>query len=702
MGLYDDLDPKAKVAPAALAGGLYGDLLKPDAATPATKPDLLGSVKKLGETALKGAGNAYKYGRDHGLEVADAVLGSLQRPLEAVETGHNPVEALLNPKQAPMLRDAAYKRFGLDKMDRAYNPTQSLPDKLERAGRHGLFDIANDPMNLVGAAPFKLAAKGVRMVPGAVRAGEEMAKAVKPAAEAVSNVVDPLVKKVAESPIGTKASEMFDPRYYLRGLTPEAQKKVEVITNRAMEAVRKNQVVEDAIVKKHADEIRRGIMPDEVRDLFKGKSGDQHTDAWRQYFTDENGVFKQPTNPRDIQSALYRERATQFAGTTSEHGSGALQELKDAGFLEKPEYYAGLHSLGGRFQKIANPYTGMTTGEIEAAQGRLLSAIQAKLLPEQQSGVWQMLNQVTRRGNQAFLASPFPHMMNLANLSFNEHGLGNMLTGVGHAAQVATGKVSPKVAANVRQLEEMGAKSQYHNLFDELGITRVAGIPGSEPVANVLNKGIVPAERFANKMQNTFLNPLETGLRSAALEAETKLGRMPEEAAYNIHRTFGTGAPAKIVQDISRLAQPFAMFHGQTAPGSLRRTLVRNPNRVNTVQKSERNYNEQVNPGGSAQLRLNTPTFSGTRALTDPIGYYGTMGGALEQLGGPYSPLSLIKQGKLPEAAAVTGQRFVPSAATLQAIIDMARKKQGRAGEAPLGDLLTSLLSGGYYQKPKL
>jgi hypothetical protein len=314
---------------------------------------------------------------------------------------------------------------------------------------------------------------------------------------------------------------------------------------------------------------------------------------------------------------------------------------------------------------------------------------------------------LTHRGNQAFLANPVPHTLNLTNLAYNKYGLPTTVRGLANAARVSTGTVGKgKLAGDISELEQMGAKSQYRNIFDELGLTRLpgipglnrGGIPGTEGIANVLNKtAIIPLERASNYAQHKILNPVETGLRAAALNAERKGGTTGVEAARHIHQTFGTGRANKIVRDVAEFGTPFAQFHFQTAPASGLRTLATHPARVLNAVKSEQDMNRQINPGQSPQYRSSVPSLSTVRAMVDPLSYFANLGG-LSELNSPFGTLEQLKKGNVAGVLGNAAGRFTPGSPELSAAYAMATKKKGRSGEKALNDLISALV-GGYYVK---
>ena len=311
-------------------------------------------------------------------------------------------------------------------------------------------------------------------------------------------------------------------------------------------------------------------------------------------------------------------------------------------------------------------------------------------------------------GNKAFLAIPFPHGLNLTNLSYNSYGLISTLRGLGRALRLSTGLgvEGTQLAKDIAELERLGANSQYAHIFSEYPPTAVHvtafdrkfTMPGSALVAKTAGKAVwVPFQRFSNMLQDKFLNPLETGFRTAALGQEAKAGKTGVEAARNIHAAFGTNPANKVIQASGNLGQPFAKFHLQTVSGSGWRTLVKDPSRITNLVHAQMDMNKQINPGGR-EYRPTVPGLSFARAAMDPLGYYSTMFGPLFQLGSNYSGLSDAKKGNVAEALSKALGRYIPMGQAGDVLMRLATGEKGEAGESPQSDIL-SPLTGGYWKR---
>lgn len=640
--------------------------------------------KTVGKTIT--AGHANPLG-----SVMDA-LRAPQRGLQALETGANPVKAFMDPKQGERLTKGVKRGIGLQGAEDTgvLSGQDPLHKGLRGAADFGL-DMVNDPVSWLPVGRIaELGVRGAKLIPGLAEGVERGAQAV------------------VQSPVGRTIADTFHPDAYMRGLNPEGKAAFEKATNRSMEAVKARKEIEDAIVKQHAAEIRAGHMPPEVARLFedkgakplprlssnaqpgsrwvdkmsRSKPGQSTMDAWKAYFTDPKSgelKFGPGTRPQEVISKLYQSRAPAFKTQT-------MDELRQgSSIFNSPESFrAGAPS----------PFT-VKPDEIEPIQKRLEYSIEHKIKPESTNRLLGIARGLTHRGNQAFLANPIPHAGNLMDLAYNRYGLPTAAKGMLNAGRVATGTVgNGKLAQNIGELEQLGAKSQYGNIFDELGLTRVAGIPGTEKIAGAANKAIIPLEKISNAAQHRILNSTETGLRSAALDAERKSGKTGAAAAREIHNTFGTNAPNQISEGGAMIGAPFSKFHLQTAPGSVARTLATNPGRISNVLKAE----QDLNPKHGPKYKSTVPGANSSRMLADPFHYFPSNLGPIGNMASPYGPLSEIQKGKVGAAVGDVAGRYIPQSELINALVEMARKKKGQAGESGLQDLLSSL-GGGYWAK---
>lgn len=615
-------------------------------------------VQGTGKNAAKTVGRAIVAGHKDPVGAMLSATQAPQRGLEALETGADPVKAFTDPKQGPALSRAVKQKIGLQGLENGPLAGSDLPHKIMRGVADTALDTVNDPVSFIPGLDLA-------KIPGVKQAGAALAKTA----------------------LGKGASHLLSPDDYLRGLTPEAKAKYEVATNKAMEAVRQHKVADDKIVKAHAAEIRKGIMPPEVAALFRPEKGQAQDTAWQAYLTDpETGKLKfgPGTKPQDVSKALFQSRAPEFK-------AAAMPELQAGGFFTTP---SGLDA--GRSMGKPDLFT-VPKEEIPEVQKRLARNVETKLQP--QNELVKGARTLTHLGNKAFLANPIPHTFNLSNLAYNRYGAPTVAKGLGNAARVATSTTgSGHLAKNIQELEQLGAKSQYGNIFDEMGLTRLAGIPGTEPLAGGLNKALIPLQRASNAAQHNILNSTETGLRAAALDAERKGGVTGPQAAKNIHATFGTDAPNAISDAGSGLGAPFFKFHAQTAPGSVLRTLSRNPARITNAVKANRDMNQQVNPSG-AKYHSTVPGANSARMLADPLGYFASLG-PISELQSPYGLKAELLKGPsgVAKIAGDAAARFTPGSQEAQAIAEMLSKKKGRAKESGQQDLITSLL-GGYFGK---
>lgn len=649
-------------------------------------------VKNVGKWAdqkiVKPVAGALAYGHQHPGEALMAPLQAGQRALRASELNdfggeHNDIgHAFMTPKVGPRLQQDVDAKLGLQPggfIEQHTNPT------IAGALRIGE-DLGNDPLNVVGGEALKL-------IPGG---------------KYVTSAVGKVASKIPKVPI-------LNPQDYLKGLKPEARAEFEMVTNQSMQAVRKQKEAEDKIVAAHAAEIRNGVMPEEVARLFTSDKATPQMAAWQQYFPKG---FRKGTTPQEVQSALFRNRAPVFK-------SQVMDALKKRGFFDTPEgILAGRQfNLNDKFdipsEGLGNKggwssETGASNYQHLADTQKRLQSVVEKPFAEP-NPVQHIAQTLMHRGNQAFLANPVPHTFNLANLAYLKYGAPTTLAGLGNAARVATGTVGKgKLASDIGELGDLAARSQYTNIFDELGLTglknapetgRTAPIarafnatvaPATRAAAKVVNKPLILGQRASNALQHKVLNSTETGLRAAALNAERKGGTTGAQAAQNIHKAFGTDAPNAASQAGRALAAPFIQFHAQTAPGAVLGAIARNPARISNPMKIQNDLNAKHGP----QYHSTTPGLNAGRMIMDPFGYFSSNMG-LGSLESPFGLLSALKSGKakkISQALAESGSRYVTGSPEIQAAIEMLAKKKGQAGESGVQDLF-SALAGGYWGK---
>jgi hypothetical protein len=696
------------VQPSAAKGSDPWAVGSAPATTPQPKTASLGDVFndrtfpviKPIEAAAKNAGNflerkvikpvagALAYGHAHPNDVIMGPLQAGQRALRGAELndfggqqndiGHD----FMTPKVGPQLQAGVQKMLGLQPGGFV---DQHMKPGVSNALRIGE-DVGNDPLNFVGGEALK-------MIPGG---------------KAVAGAIGKVADKIPKVPI-------LNPQDYLKGLKPEARAEFEMVTNQSMQAVRKQKEAEDKIVAAHAAEIRAGKMPDEVARLFTADKSTPQMQAWQQYFPKG---FRKGTTPQEVQSALFRNRAPVFK-------TQVMDALKKRGFFNTPESIAagrnlnlddkfdipseGLGNKGGW-----SPETGASNYQhLADTQKRLQQVVERPFAAP--NPVQKVAQTLMHRGNQAFLANPVPHTFNLANLSYLKYGAPTTLAGLGNAARVATGTVGKgKLAQDIGELGDLGARSQYSNIFDELGLTglknapetgRTAPLarafnatvaPATRKAAQAVNKPLILGQRASNAMQHGVLNSTETGLRAAALNAEKRGGKTGAQAAQAIHAAFGTDAPNTLSQAGRAAAAPFIKFHAQTAPGAVLGALARNPSRISNPIKIESDLNAKSGP----QYHSTTPGLNAGRMIGDPVNYF-TSNMGVGSLLNPYGPLAALKSGdakKISQALTESGSRYVTGSPELTALAEMASKKKGQAGESGLQDFISALV-GGYFAK---
>lgn len=580
----------------------------------------------------------------------EAIAGAPQRALQALETGADIGHAFMHPEDAKKLSASVKDKSGLTNFE---NTTLAGNDPLHKFARGALdtgLDVLNDPLTFVPIG------KGAKLLGKAIpKIGE-------------------LAAHGAEAVEGSKIGQWLAPEYKARHLTDEGRAAVSLAEHHGEDAARAARDKALATVRQHAEAIRAGQMPDPVRALFRDPSLIPQAAA---------GL-----KPQDVLKAAYQDADSIKSEITKAH-------LEKAGVLGSPEFIRGMGEAGpAKFFKDPTK----------------VAEAQAALTEPAKKGTNALLDAargLTHAGNKAFLVSPLPHTINLMVLSFLKYGAPTTIKGLANAVQVATGHVGPDLAKDIEALRSVSADSKYGAIFDELGLTKLLG---SEAGAKAFNAVTKPMQRLSNAAQEHILNPMETGLRSAALGAERKAGSTAEGAARNIHGAFGTDAANQLTRTASDMAQPFAKFHLQTAPAAGLGAMVKHPGRIQALAHEDTDMNAQ---GGPAAFHLNAPGFSTMRGVTDPLGYGAAAFGPIGQAAGPYSPITLLRESykgfqsgnqklalkKASEAMSEVAGRFIPESEAMLALYRMAQGKKAKTGEDPLADLASSIVTGGFFQK---
>ncbi len=496
------------------------------------------------------------------------------------------------------------------------------------------------------AIPAGAIGKAARLVPGAVRAGEALGKFTSP---------------------------LLSAEHHLGGLTEHGQNVVEQIRNVVKRSAAGAKRLEDHAIATARNEIKAGQIPQAVRDAF-AKYG---------------AAVPTTLTPSKLIEELDKARAAHTSALT--HAG-----LRDAGLLKDPNMTGGatgalLRSIRGTdkyFKDSANP------DAVEKALEGVAKHIAPEVRPD--NFLAKAIDKTNHQLKSMFLSVPIPHVANLTNLAYNKYGLATTLRGLMYAAREATGHRGEQLNHLVGELQKIGADNQYEKLFSEVNPVGI----GPVSVRNL--------QRFANKAQDTILNPVERGLRAAGLEKEMKSGKVGADAARGLHKAFGSDAENGLTKFLNHMPlSQFPRFHTQTALGSTLRTLADKPGRVTGF--------EHVFGGGPDRdkqhgYRLSTPTMAGLNFLDSPLAY-ALSPSTLGQVAGVASPysvtgsmlrgLQLQRHGKsgrkqYERAAQALANTFIP--APLGAANEMLMGTKGEAGETGAQDLF-SALGGGYYAK---
>jgi hypothetical protein len=584
------------------------------------------------------------------LHAAGGVLGAPQRALEELETGGNVGRGLTHPEDQEKLGKAVRDKIGLTGAETTgLLAGDDLGHKLARGAVNFGLDVVNDPFTVT---PVGWVGKAAKAIPG------------------VEAALD-----------ATKASRYFNAAAVIEPyLTDRGKAMMQQMWSLGRRAGQHQEQADLGVIRQHADAIRAGQMPPAVAALFhRPVAGAGKTVSGATLVP----AAKVGMLPRDVFAALAPIHQYTRGSEFRKGVDAALQANPHA--LVKPQHIT---------QTLAGPQASDEALDATRKFGRYDPA---------DNGVLRNLQTLTHLGNKAFLASPFPHVGNLMDLTYQKWGPVAVVKGLANATRIAKGGIDPSsnLGRNIAELNRIHGASAYGPIFDELGITRVAGIKGSEVAAQLVNKlALIPAQRFSNFLQDKVLNAAEEGLRSAALDAEKKIpGKNEEEIADSLHRGLGSDAPTKLVHDVSEIGQPFAQFRLQTVPGQGAQTLARTPGRVRNVGKAQNAYNEQFNSSGPQYQTAVPGQKVETDILADPLKYAENSAGPLGQLASYYSPGSEIERGAYDQVANDVAERFIPMGPEMFALVKSLLHQKGQHGENPLSDLIPDAILGGYWKR---
>jgi hypothetical protein len=605
-------------------------------------------LKKLetqtGKKVDRSIGGALVRGHENPITAALGIAEAPQRGIYAAIEGKDPWHEMQHPEDREKLAKAFRSKIGLEQQEESGALAGGdIWHKLLRFGANTGVDIATDPVSYLPVG--KLAELGAKAFPGVAKGVAEFGRGI------------------AESKVG----KYFDPEAALSAST-DATKAT------ALGAARKAEAATNEFLAKTANPVIK-------RNVGAITRGDPHS-------PDIVALFRDPANlpaarkglrPQEVMEALRGDRA---AGARAEY----QRTLDAAGLMRDP---ATLRGLPG-----PHPFNVQGTKEVRAAQAAL-KAYGARKDPGKLANI---LRTLTRLGNKGFLAIPFAHGTNITDLSYMRYGLARTLVGLGRAVQISSGHTSPKVDALLADMEKVGTKGGYGHIFDEFGIGRIAGIPGTEGAAKAANSVLVPLQRASNFAQDKFLNPMEEGLRSSAFEAERAAGKTDVEAGRSLHQAFGSEMPSEATKMAENLGTPFAQFHGQTTLGQGFRTLARNPARVTNIGKADLDFNAQANPGSSPKYRLSVPGANITRAIFDPLYYLQVFGGPIGALAQRYSALTQAQKGHVGAALSILMGHYIPADQVVEVLNEFLTGDKGTAGETPQQQVIPTFV-GGYYHR---
>jgi hypothetical protein len=582
----------------------------------------------------------------------------------------------MTPKEGKQLQTNTDKILGVERFDKAVHGTD-LGSKFARGVVHAAKDVLTDPATFLPVGDIaKVAGMGLKSIP------------------TVGKAVEAFAKTVEESGVASKARKVFSSESGQEVLTPHGRAVLQSERNKARSLQQVRSQAGAKAIADHADDLRKGVIHPDVEAHFN------RAEANRFRLPEEEPLGPVPGKPlepqqlkKDLDMALSRQMRTSIWENSADR---ITKEGPDKMF--KPGTSHEARSLA--IDKALGQSSTTKLGEFEKLIGKGKHA-----------------------GNKAILTIPMGHMKNIADLAGQRYGPLAPVAGTYIGTKIALGKVrmpeqlldeAGKLTVPIESLTEdekdllelhrIGAHSLYGNIYNEIGISKLGGSAGAAKLANAVL--LKPGQKASNKLQNLFLNPLESGLRVVALRAERKMhpNASPEEWARNIHSAFGTDEANAITRIGSKAGEPFAKFHVQTSVGQGLRTLATNPGRITAPMEAKRDINQQVNPG--TEFMAGTPGENSLRFLANPLAYASTLLGPLSTAKASYTALTKAEKDKWAAAVAeLVGPegagRYIPLDELYRTLWNALHgNKKGKGGEQPTSDIVPDLF-GGYFADKK-
>ena len=264
---------------------------------------------------------------------------------------------------------------------------------------------------------------------------------------------------------------------------------------------------------------------------------------------------------------------------------------------------------------IANQLQGMSP-DVQGALAEAIHGVRPEPgkfnIPKQVS---DPLGQVSRLSRASMFTNPFPHILtNLIPLTYLSGGVGAVGKGVARAIKGLTPEQRQAV-------EESGSLPSIYSSGERLL---------DEPAKTMLGKAVQGATHGLEKIQektgtNKLINRFEEGLRSALYDTHAKeLG--PNADKYEIGKMVRQGAgdyrdTSQMTRNMQKMGGVFPQYHNYIVPSAVGRSVIRNPQRLESIAHGQQDVNEDVVKDPNKYWGIGGAANNFARLLASPVKY---------------------------------------------------------------------------------
>lgn len=542
----------------------------------------------------------------------------------------NEIYAMLHPNDET-IENAAENAVGVDRL---MSKDPRFRGKAQNFAVRTLFENATDPLNWATA--------------GTAAAGEDLLQALGRAGTGALKSPNVAVRSTAEHFL-TNVPERQG------GFTPKEVSTINTIRQKGITKARVQRTIDADLLRTNARDLRKGVMPDPVRQRLLREAYVWGTPEMRQQSVE---LGYRPTAAEKAVSPLgllnYELKREYDPGTGAHRPPTPMESLllgetktldaPRAGFemhqttAQTPETL--LQRVGSRLASGRSVVQHRSTAESLMKHLGIGDEMAGSVAAKTRSGGIPALQAVSRAQVDALLSTGLPHMRNVGvagYLSLGEKGLSR-------AAQFLATGIPYGLS---RRLEEGGAS--------HFGIREPARYSPARILPRAVRSTTTHAlDRWDNSVRAARLEQLDR--EQPKMTEFEKLDRVNQDiGAYNLRPRY--------VDLLQGIGANFPQWHSYIAPTMAARATLRHPGRVERLARAEQNANDTFLPGASYRVTMGGPTVEGASAATDLLRYIG--GKYPSYFGGPSSlgPASLALHASnqpLGKRTAETAAGFVP------------------------------------------